>query len=522
MLNRLATRVLGMIGGVLVLLLGISALYPELTAQVLSHATPDISLFANWMATHVMGTGADGLAMATAAIVATTTPATSDASPADLNEMRQKSGELITAQRALLEKAKSEKRELSGEENAEYERMDTEVTQLLETIGKAEQRQQRQSTLEQRERHMADVRRNAVPSGARNQDGRENAATIPEDLRDLMTDEQVKLYERLASPETRKAFRRWILRGDVGLSGDEQRALSVGTASEGGNTVPVEEFRPEIIKAADNAAVLRTIANVLAPVITAQSLGAPTMSADVADADWTTELEIGSEDSTLAFGKRELRPWPLAKYIKVSKKLLRANPAMASFVMQRLGYKLGVAQSSAFNTGDGTAKPLGAYTANANGISTSRDVEIGNGSSAVDADKVITARYTLRQGYVGPNTFWHMHRLWFAKIRKLKASSGDYLWQPGLSRGDPVGMILLDIPCVLDEYAPSVTAHGAGVYAGIVGDWSYFWIVDALLLEIQRLEELYAATNQVGFIIRGETDGMPVLEDAFVRMIAAT
>jgi len=50
------------------------------------------------------------------------------------------------------------------------------------------------------------------------------------------------------------------------------------------------------------------------------------------------------------------------------------------------------------------------------------------------------------------------------------------------------------------------------------GDFSFYWIADALDMQIQRLDELYAESNQVGFIGRLETDGMPVLEDAFRRL----
>jgi HK97 family phage major capsid protein len=57
-----------------------------------------------------------------------------------------------------------------------------------------------------------------------------------------------------------------------------------------------------------------------------------------------------------------------------------------------------------------------------------------------------------------------------------------------------------------------------GNYVGILGDFSYYWIADALDMQVQRLVELYAATNQVGFIARREVDGMPVLEEAFVRV----
>ena len=55
-------------------------------------------------------------------------------------------------------------------------------------------------------------------------------------------------------------------------------------------------------------------------------------------------------------------------------------------------------------------------------------------------------------------------------------------------------------------------------FVGILADFSQIWIADALSMQVQRLNELYAETNQVGFIGRLETDGAPVLEEAFVRV----
>jgi HK97 family phage major capsid protein len=52
----------------------------------------------------------------------------------------------------------------------------------------------------------------------------------------------------------------------------------------------------------------------------------------------------------------------------------------------------------------------------------------------------------------------------------------------------------------------------------MLGDFSQYWIVDALTMTIQVLLELYAATNQNGYISRFESDGMPVLEEAFARV----
>jgi HK97 family phage major capsid protein len=104
------------------------------------------------------------------------------------------------------------------------------------------------------------------------------------------------------------------------------------------------------------------------------------------------------------------------------------------------------------------------------------------------------------------------------KTRKLKDGAGQYIWQLGLASGKPD--TILGVPYFESEYAPS--AFTAGKYIEIVGDFSNYWIVDALSMAIQRLVELYAATNQVGFIGRQELDGMPVLEEAFARVTLAS
>jgi hypothetical protein len=38
-------------------------------------------------------------------------------------------------------------------------------------------------------------------------------------------------------------------------------------------------------------------------------------------------------------------------------------------------------------------------------------------------------------------------------------------------------------------------------------------------MQLQRLVELYAVSNQTGYIARAEIDGAPVLEEPFVRLI---
>lgn len=438
-------------------------------------------------------------------------------------ELRQKLGELTDQYRKILDAGPAEKR--SGEDNETLARLDKEMDGIEGEINRVDKQEKREAALSlpQKRGIKPDVESatDKKPADdeahrARMQDYQKRFGARGRQLVEMTCDHP------LATAEYRSAFGNWLTKGERALTPDERRALSVGTASEGGNVVPSEEFLLELIKAVDDQAVIRTLARTFM-VPNAQSLGIPTLSADPEDADWTTEIGTVDEDTAMAFGKREMRPNPVSKLLKVSDKLLRASPmGMEGIVRDRLGYKVGITHAKAFNTGSGASRPLGAYTASADGISTARDVEIGDGSLAVDPDKVIDARFTLKAGY-WPNARWHFHRNWLARFRKLKsalAQGGNYLWQPGLAQGMP--STFLDFPFVLDEYAPSVTAHAAGVYAAILGDWNFYWIVDALTTRIQRLDELYAATRQVGFIIDAESDGQPVLEEAFVRCIAAT
>lgn len=248
-------------------------------------------------------------------------------------------------------------------------------------------------------------------------------------------------------------------------------------------------------------------------VTQAQSLGVPTLAADPADADWTSELGTGNEDSSMSFGKRELKPNPLAKRIKVSNRLLRLTPEVESLVILRLAYKFGITYEKAGMTGNGANQPLGVFTASADGISTSRDMSTDNTATAFTTDGLKNAKYALKGGY-WPRARWLFHRDGVKLLAKLKDGDGRYMWQNSIQLGQPD--MLDGIPLFTSEYVPNTFT--TGLYVGILGDFSYYWIADALDFSIQRLNELYAATNQTGFIGRLESDGMPVLEEAFVRV----
>jgi len=56
------------------------------------------------------------------------------------------------------------------------------------------------------------------------------------------------------------------------------------------------------------------------------------------------------------------------------------------------------------------------------------------------------------------------------------------------------------------------------LYVGALCNWSNYWIAELRGLELQRLIEKYADTNEIGFYGRMYADGAPVLAESFVRV----
>ncbi len=301
-------------------------------------------------------------------------------------------------------------------------------------------------------------------------------------------------------------FRRFLMTG-------EHRSLQADSDTEGGYLLAPQTVAATLLQGVDNQTFMRQIAH-KESILESVSLGVVSVDTDFGAADWTQELTTTTVDEALRLGKRQLKPNPLTKETKLSRTLVRRTAGRAEdLVLNRLAYQFGVTQENGFLNGSGVGQPLGAFTASADGISTARDVSTDNTSTAITADGLIEAKHTLK-GQYWARARWIFHRDAVKKIRKLKDGNGQYLWAPGLTGGIP--NTILETPYEMSEYAPSTFT--TGLYVGIIGDFEFYWIVDALQLEIQVLAELYARSNQIGYIGRLETDGMPVLEEAFVRV----
>lgn len=400
----------------------------------------------------------------------------------ELQEIRTKRAGLVTQARAILDAATAAKRDLSAEEQTQYENLMGEVDTLGTQIAREERTQ-----LAERELNRLQTEGTRPEPGA--------PVTAP------------------GNEARRAAFRKYLAEGERALSAIEARDLQADLGAQGGFLVPPMEFVNELIIWINNQVFMRQFARKFT-LEKSDSMGAPSLADDPSAPNWTGELSPASIDSTMDFGRRELHPHPLTKAIKISNKLLRLSAIpVEQLIIERLGYVFSIAQENGFLTGNGSNQPLGVFTASPLGISTNRDVSTGNTTTAVTFDGLMEAKYSIK-GQYWPGLRWIFNRTVLKSIRKLKDGDGQYLWQASVTAGQPD--MLLGSPVAMSEYAPNTMTTGQ--YVGILGDFRYYWIVDAMDFGIQRLTELFALSNQVGLIARAACDGAPVLEEAWARV----
>lgn len=411
-------------------------------------------------------------------------------------ELRRERARLITEARQLNERAEAEGRGLDATEKDSFEK-------LWAAQKDIEARLNRGAELKAAEAALDSVESRSVKADLRPEATLERYAPAVRE----MLEPVVRKNPHLATREYAEAFRSYIRNGDT-------RAMAVSPDTQGGYMVPTD-FVASLLEKVRDAVFVRQLATNYT-LTTGDSVGRPTIETDMSDAAWTSEIGSVSEDSTLAFGKRELSPHDLTKLVKVSRKLLRSSAINPETVVRdQMAYKFGISEEKAFLTGSGAGQPLGVFVASNDGIPTSRDVSTGNTTTSIGADGLIAAKYALKDGYLrSPSCRWLFHRDAVKQIQQLKDGEGQYLFNMDLRQG--AGDTVLGIPVLSSEFVPNTFT--SALYVGIIGDFRYYWVATALNLTVQRLVELYAANGQDGFIGRHAVDGMPIFGEAFARV----
>lgn len=319
------------------------------------------------------------------------------------------------------------------------------------------------------------------------------------------------------------AFNKALVGGARSLSTEEYAALRSDDSSQAGYLVTSEQFATELLTAVDDLNFVRQYATIH-PVREADSLGIRKRTNKANTFSWSSELSLGTADSTLAYGKKVLTPHHLTGRIKVSRDLVRRSIlSVDSIVREELARDANEKMEDAYLVGTGSMQPLGVFVASSDGISTGRDINTGS-ATGFTADGLVAAKYALKQQYRNGGTRsgarWLFHRDGIKLISQLKDGDNHYMLQPARGLTGDEWDTLLGYPVDESERAPNTYTNG--LYSGLLCNWRYYEIADALDVEIQVLDQLYAETNEIGYIGRLKTDGMPTLEEAFVRLKCAT
>ena len=386
-------------------------------------------------------------------------------------ELREKRAKAWDAAKAFLDSKRGADGLLSAEDVATYEKMEADVVNL----GKEIDRLERQQALD------AELNKpvNTPITGKPGQPNPENKTGR-------------------ASDEYKRAF--WNAMRSKAAGYEVLNALQVGTDSEGGYLVP-DEFERTLVEALQEENIFRTMAKIIQ---TASGDRKIPVVASKGTASWVDE-EGAIPESDDAFGQVSIGAYKLATMIKVSEELLNDSIFnLESYIAREFARRIGAKEEESFFIGNGTGKPTGIFNATGG-------AELGvtaASATAITVDEIMDLFYSLKSPY-RKNAVFVMNDSTVKAIRKLKDGNGQYLWQPSISAGQPD--TILNRPVKTSAYVPTIAA-GAKTIA--FGDFGYYWIADRQGRSFQRLNELYAATGQVGFKATQRVDGKLILSEA--------
>lgn len=381
-------------------------------------------------------------------------------------ELREKRAKLWDKTKAFLDEKRNEEGFLSAEDTATYEKMEADVVSL----GKEIERLERQATIDL---ELSKATSNAITNTPNNNQGLEKTGR--------------------ASDEYTKAF--WnVMRNKVNF--DVQNSLKVGSDSEGGYLAP-DEFEKTLIEALEEENVMRSLAKI---ITTSSGDRKIPIVASKGTASWVDE-EGPIPESDDSFGIISIGAYKLATMIKVSEELLNDSVfKLDSYISKEFARRIGAREEEAFVVGDGNGKPTGVFGSGQVGLTTT--------AATIKFDDIMDLFYSLKSPYRKKATFL-MNDATVKEIRKLKDGNGQYLWQPSVQMGEPD--TILNRPVKTSAYVPIIEAGKKPI---AFGDFSYYWIADRQGRSFQRLNELYAATGQVGFKATQRVDGKLTLPEA--------
>lgn len=425
-------------------------------------------------------------------------------------ELREKRAPLVVRTGEMRDKANKEDRVFTDEEQTNWDRLHKDYGELTTRITQAELQESRES---EQTKIIDDL-----GIGLHDLDGREGSASgnghegaEPTGPTDQDRNDAIRAWcmagKGRAVPDNHRAaakrcgFDLGRVEIEIPLPDEgcrqvrERRALSTITGAAGGVLIP-EGFTNRLEIALLQWGSVKTLAETIR---TSEGNALPWPSMD----DTGNEGALLAENSTVseqdvAFKGIVLNAYKYeSKAIKVPSELMQDSAFnLPSLIGKALGERLARIQNRHLTVGDGNSKAHGVVT----------DATVGKTTSSTTAftyDEIMDLFHSVDPAYREAGQ-WMMNDTVLLALKKLKDGEGNYLWRSGdLSKG---------VPDTIENKPYSVNQHMASSIVAsakilLFGDFSSYKVREVNMVSLKRLDELYAAADQVGFMAFMRFDG---------------
>lgn len=277
--------------------------------------------------------------------------------------------------------------------------------------------------------------------------------------------------------------------------------LREGALASGGYLLPTG-MHDEIISALSEENIFRQIGKTIATA----SEHKITIVATKPTAAWVGEgEEISFSNET--FGQISLSAYKLAVSLKVSNELLQDSfYNLEDHFIKEFSAEFARAEENAFLNGTGENSPKGILPT----LAASATGTLQTTGTEITADDLITLQYSVDRVY-RKKAVWLMNDATLAHIRRLKDSTGNFIWQPSLTDEEPSKIFGQAV--YTSAFMP---APAAGNVAVLYGDFSDFFLIgERGQREFQPLRELYAMSGQTAFLMTERIDAVITNPAAF-------
>jgi HK97 family phage major capsid protein len=167
------------------------------------------------------------------------------------------------------------------------------------------------------------------------------------------------------------------------------------------------------------------------------------------------------------------------------------------------------AEGAAFVNGSSQGQPEGILT----NASITNDIQGTGGGSVLLAQGLLNIWQNLKTVYAKQAT-WLMNRSTIGACRALADTQGRFLWEPGLADGTPPN--LLGSPYIEVPDMPNIAANAFPIVYGNIKRG--YLIVDRINVVVRRLQEKYAESGQIAYLVRKRVGGQVVLPEAIRKL----